>query len=72
MKETVPVARPGSGAFAVRLGVAIAAILLLAMFILLGRVALQQSATIKSLEEGPVVPERSETESVPPTLPPTN
>ncbi len=72
MKETDPDAPTSSGAFAVRLGVAIAAILLLGMFVLLGRVAMQQSDTIKSLEERPVIPEVVETDSVAPTLPASN
>lgn len=68
MNESNPTVRANPGALAVRLGVAVAALLLLAMFVLLGRAAMQQSDTIKSLEERPVIPERSETQPVPPTL----
>lgn len=84
MKDVVPASPPTpqqpeaaaaastSGAFAIRLGVAVAALLLLVMFILLGRVALQQSDTMQSLQESPVSSDQGEAPSVSPAFPPAD
>lgn len=81
MKDVVPASPPTSqpessaalsGTFAIRLGVAVAALLLLVMFILLGRVALQQSDTMQSLQERPVSSDQGEAPSVSPAFPPAD
>ncbi len=81
MKNVVPASPPtaqpkssaaASGTFAIRLGVAVAALLLLVMFLLLGRVALQQSDTMQSLQERPVSSDQGEAPSVSPAFPPAD